>query len=140
MERQVKFNAAYDKRDPDPHKDGGIHGVNLHFLLKGSKGVVQLLVYTNWMLPHIEKELDSRHPDHLFCHPQPADLGYHSRKPLHDYREEPSQEHCEYLDAPCYYNGSSLNAVPVFKRLLYEGDEGVWAELEDYYKQIFGED
>lgn len=141
MERQILFEAAYDKRDPDPAKNCGIQGVNLRFLLKGDKGAVQFLLHTNWMLPHVQEGLDLRHPDHLLCHPQPADLGYHSLSPLHDYQEEPSQEHCPFLDgAPCYYDGSSLNAQPVFERLLREGDDGVWAELEDYYKQLFGED
>jgi len=139
MEREIFFEAAYDSRDT--HKGGGIHGVDIRFILKGEKGVTQFVLYTNWFLPHVQADLNARYhePGRWPHEVSPADLGYHSRTPLHDYQKEPSQEHCQYLDGPCYYDGSALNAVPVFERLLREGSDGVWAELEDYYKATFGE-
>jgi hypothetical protein len=83
MERIVEFNPAYDKRDSDPSKNYGIHGVNLRMILKGTKGAIQFVVYTNWHLPHVQAELDRRH-DHILCHPMPADLGYHSPTPRYE--------------------------------------------------------
>jgi hypothetical protein len=152
MERIIEFFPAYDKRDPDPAKNYGIHGVNLRFLLKGDKGAIQFVVHTNWMLPYVQEEHDAKtvhkilEGDSLylrepfFLHkPMPANLGYHSPVPVREWQEKPSFETCEVLCGPCYYDGSASNAEPVFNRLLAEGDAGVWAVLEDYYKELFGE-
>ena len=47
---------------------------------------------------------------------------------------------CPWLDGRrCYADGSSLNAEPVFQRLLREGDAGVWQALEEYWQETFGE-
>ena len=183
MERLTILHPAYNKRNPDPKKDYGVHGVELRMVLKGPKGAVQFVLFTNWMLPEVQQDLDlgtlmlasdgftlpnylSETPSgirevdeglesakrmigmsqpkgldllHLQCfyHPQPADLGYHSPVPM--YKDQtPTSDSCEYLDGkPCYYDGSGLNAKPVYDILLKEGSEGVWKYLEDYYKRIF---
>lgn len=147
MERIITFEPAYDKRDPNPRKNYGIHGVNLRFVLKGDKGAVQFVIYTNWMLPHVTqellhkasgKELISRYIEFTFL-PMPADRGYHSPVPMYEGQSIVSDS-CEYLDGkPCYYDGSGLTAEDIYKRLVAEGDSAVWEELESYYKQTFGE-
>lgn len=130
MEREIKFAAAWDKRNDDPDKNYGIHGVTLTFYLKGSKGVVQFVVYTNWHLKYVQDELDSEpvHKEfpHLTCRPLPADLGYHSSKPMYE-GQKPMDKDCSILDR-------------VFNILLEQGDEGVWKELEAAYERTFGED
>jgi len=142
--RSITFQPAFDRRDPDPKKNYGIHGVSLRFVLKGSKGAIQFVVYTNWHLPHVQEELDNRSGSqypHLSCHPTPADLGYHAYKPHYD--EQTQMEGCDVLpdsSGGCYYDGSSLNAEPVYERLLREGEDGVWSELEAYYKVTFREE
>jgi len=149
MERIIKFNPAWDKRDPDPSKNYGIHGVELAMILKGDQGAVQFVVYTNWHLPHVKEELDEKLlkgagqgnlNNYLFCiiHPLPADLGYHSPIPTYEGQSIISDS-CEYLNGnPCYYDGSGLEAERIYEILLNEGSDGVWRELEDYYKTIFG--
>lgn len=91
LTRIVRFEPAYDKRNPDPQKNCGIHGVTLRMVLKGKAGAVQFVLSTNWQLPHVEKEFDSRPPDkrfpHLFCRPHPSDLGYHSKVPQYEGQE-----------------------------------------------------
>ena len=152
MEKIIKFYPAFDKRNPDPHKNYGIHGVDLRMILKGNKGAVQFVLYTNWMLPHVTKEMDIRilkearqgtlSDISLQCayHPQPADLGYHSPVPIYE-GQNVCSESCEYLDGkPCYYDGSGLNAESIYEVLLKEGSDGVWRELEDFYKNVFGSD
>jgi len=135
LERIVEFHAAYDKRPKY-----GIHGVELLMALKGDAGAVQFLLFTNWHLPHVEKDLDSR-PDYkysrLLCHPQPADLGYHSKVPR--YEDQTKMEHCQFVEGGCYYDGSGLNAERIYQVLLSEGSDGVWRELEAYYKETFEE-
>ncbi len=130
FERQITFRAAYDKRDPDPTKNYGIHSVEIRFLLKGPKGATQFLFYTGWFLPEVRK------PGLSNDYPMPVDLGYYSLTPQYE-NDQPFD--CDlFPSGKCYYDGSSLNAEPVFERLLREGHEGVWAELEDFYRSRFG--
>jgi len=139
MEKLIKFYPA-----------SGSHGVDLRMILKGNKGAVQFVLYTNWMLPHVTKEMDIRilkearqgalSDISLRCtyHPLPADLGYHSPVAIYE-GQDICSESCEYLDGkPCYYDGSGLNAERIYEVLLEEGSDGVWRELEDFYKNVFG--
>ena len=139
MERITEFTPAFDKRNPDSNKDYGIHGVDLRMVLKGMLGAVQFVLYTNWQLPHVQEEIRKNvSPDKYFLHePFPADLGYHSPKPM--YKKQSKRDNCPYLDGKvCYYDGSSLNANPVYNILLSEGSDGVWTKLEEYYTEVFG--
>jgi hypothetical protein len=46
---------------------------------------------------------------------------------------------CEYLNGdPCFYDGSSLNAVQYFDILVEKGDEALWLKLEEYYLWTMG--
>ena len=142
--REIIIEPAYDKRNSDPSKDYGINGCEIRFLLKGKKGAVQFLIYTNWCLPHVTEEMlkkPIRDEADIRCRflPMAADLGYHSPKPL--YKDQFARKNCPYLGGKtCYYDGSGLNAEPVFERMLKEGSGGVWKDLEDYYIEIFGDD
>ena len=140
MEKIIQFEPAYDKRHSNPKKNYGIHGVNIRFLLKGERGATQFLIFTNWQLPHVQKELrvDMRPDKYFIFEPMAADLGYHSPVPI--YEGQSSLGACPVLDGKdCYYDGSGLNAEPVYKILLEKGHEGVWKELEEYYVLTFGE-
>lgn len=138
MEKITQFMPAFDRRDPNPDKNYGIHGVDLRMVLKGDKGAVQFVLFTNWQLPHVQEEQKSRMTpsNHILYEPIPADLGYHSLEP-HYNGQEPRND-CEYLNGkPCYYDGSGLNAELIYQVLLKEGSEGVWKELQEYYNQVF---
>lgn len=153
--RIVTFTPAFDKRDPDPKKNFGIHGVELRMVLKGPEGAIQFVVFTGWHW------LTNTHG------PMAADFGYHARKPQYEGHlpiggtafnyekmiEIGTTDHplqfpervetgtftpCEYLDgAPCYYDGSGLYAEKVFQRMIREGDDAVWQELEQAYASRF---
>lgn len=157
FEQWIEMDAAFDKRHDDPTKNYGIHGVDMRFYLRGPKGAVQFVLFTNWQLPHVTQELAVRHVaeiqaggsghvkpvDILRIHsnPLPADLGCHAYEPQYDDQER--MESCDILlDAPggCYYDGSGLAASEVYKRLLEEGSDGVWAALKDCYKRTFEHD
>jgi len=38
FERIVRTRPPFDKRNPNPNKNYGIHGVDIWFILKGKKG------------------------------------------------------------------------------------------------------
>jgi hypothetical protein len=145
LQRTVTFRAAFDKRDDNPAKNYGIHGVEIRFVVKGPKGATQFLLYTNWQLPHVTAGMldeqrwlsDPSWAKTLFM-PMPADLGYHAYEPQYEGQTRMGQ--CDILDdAPggCFYDGSGLRAEGVFERLLREGDAGVWAALEEEYHALF---
>ena len=139
LERILNMEPAFDKRDPDPHKNYGIHGVTLRMVVKGEKGAVQFVLYTNWMLPHVQDELDLRPGSKLLSRPLPVDIGYHARSPR--YAGQGAMPNCQYLDgAPCYYDGSGLRAEEVYQVLLSAGSDGVWKYLEEEYDSLFGQE
>lgn len=134
MQRIVRMDPSWDKRSDDPTKNYGIRGVNMIMVLKGELGAVQFVLFTGWFLPKLKEELGATLSTH---YPMPADLGYHSPTPVYD-EHTCSSANCEYLDGkPCYYDGSTLNAEPIYQTLLEEGSEGVWKKLEAYYNEIF---
>lgn len=152
FERIVEILPAYDKT-----KEGyGIHGAELRMVLKGQQGAVQFVLYTNWQLPHVEQNLikkvlkdaiseeapsevikQVRTKLNVYFLPMPADLGYHSKTP--HYEGQYLTSDCQYIEGGCYYDGSGLNAEPVYQILLTEGSDGVWKYLEQYHKEIFGD-
>lgn len=92
--RELVITPAFDRRNPNPKKDFGIHGVEMRWHLIGKKGVVQFVLYTNWHLDKNEKELfgDFGSPkyDHHYralCKPIAADIGYHSPVPMFEGHE-----------------------------------------------------
>ena len=102
----------------------------MHFVLKGPKGAVQFLLFTGWQLPHVLEEWKERK---FSIEVMPADLGYHSPKPMYD--DQRPMPDCEYLDGlPCYYDGSTLNAERPYKVLTEQGEDALWEFLKDYYK------
>jgi hypothetical protein len=174
LQEITEFFPAYDKRDPNPKKNYGIQGVSMRMLVKGPEGAVQFLLYTNWHLPHVAEEMRKRTAMRLLTssslrlfEPLPADLGYHSLKPMYEGQKVMGAEKfdfdhktilkgatgeisiptmiqtgtftpCDVLDGkPCYYDGSSLKAERIFNVLLVEGSAGVWRELRKYYIETF---
>jgi hypothetical protein len=116
----------------------GVHGCELRFVLKGPRGAVQFLVYTNWQLSHVAVVNERHNHDHLLCKPMGADVGYHSPVPTYD-GQTSIRSACPYLDGkPCYYDGSGLRAeIWLNEILLPLGSDGVWKALEQEYHERF---
>ena len=138
FERMILFTPAFDHRD----KNCGIHGMEMRFIVKGDVGAVQFLVFTNWQLPHVRKEFEGRVDAGENLHPclfagSPADLGYHSPKPIYE-GQSPLSDDCEILGGKCYYDGSGLNAEEPFNILVTDGLEALWKFLENYHTTLFG--
>lgn len=132
FERGTTWTPAFDKRSDNPATNYGIHGMNLRFVLRGDRGAVQFLIFTSWFTEAVEKEheVSGYNP-----RPMAADLGYHSPAPRYEGQGTFS---CEYLPGgECYYDGSSLNAKPLYWKFVAEGEEAMWAALAGYYHGVF---
>lgn len=135
-DREVQFQAGYDHRD---QREGGCHGLQIRFVLRGSEGAVQFLIYTDWLPSWVcdgSFGKTFKHPPSptydLF--PMAADLGYHWPTPRYEGQEE---RDCDLLPSgKCFYDGSGLNAELVMAELLTGGGEAVWKHLADYYESL----
>lgn len=97
MERITKIRPAWDKRNPDPKKDYGIHSMQIWMILKGDLGAVHFTFSTGIFLEETEKRLakegsldwEELSPGHWFSviKAMGYDVGYHSPKPLYEGQE-----------------------------------------------------
>ena len=144
MEKRIEFTPGYDKRNSDPSKNYGIHGMNIKFVLIGEFGATQFLIYTNWYPSHVTKDFIKKAQENqekiwyecVFL-PVGADVGYHSKKAFHE--DQYKNEDCPYTNGICYYDGSGMAAENLMNKFLVHGDEAVWKELEEVYVDRFGE-
>jgi len=86
MERIHTITPAWDKRDPEPTKNYGIHCCDIRMVIKGELGAVQFVLMTGWFPKHIQDEHKNSRGDNTLggLYPMPADLGYHSPKPMYE--------------------------------------------------------
>lgn len=135
FKRIVQLWPDYDKTHIDPSKNYGVHGVDLICALVGELGAITFTVFTNWMIPSVQKEIDNEPPypilPYRFYQPQLADVSYHSH--VSHYEDQYSHDDCEYIGGKCYCDGSVLQAQDVMDILRVEGLDGVWKELERRY-------
>lgn len=152
-EREIRWEQGYDH--VGTQVGGGRHGMNIRWLLHGEHGTVQFLIYSGWLPTWVENPEDSWGPRVRPDRPLPmpnggsrpslmgpmaADLGYHWRTPLWQ-DSDSGRDNCDALrgGGRCWYDGSGLNAEPVFAKLLTEGGEAVWAEMSAYYDRLVSE-
>lgn len=131
LRRETRWEPAFDRVE----EGYGVHGVNCRWLLFGDQGVVQFLIYTNWNLPEVRARLERERFEHLFCRPLAADFGHHWSTPT--YEGEQTMNTCDLLpEGKCFYDGSGLYAKKVLDRLISEGSEAVWSEMEAEYARL----
>ena len=130
--REVRLIPAFDHTDKP---GGGRHGVELLFLLTGNRGVVEMCVFTGWGLKPIK---GSRIPsDVMTHHPCPARMNFHSPVLLSD-ANAIKEDACGLLEGcPCWCLTTFHEEHDrMFQVLLLEGSEGVWREMEKFYRSI----
>lgn len=133
FERIVEVGGAWDRRDPSPSKNYGIHPMELRFVLKGSRGCTQFVVYTSMYLRDVSDELwkRSRGDNYNPFNPMGADVGMHRWAT----GDDPESRACGYSPTGyCVYDGSGLMADEFMPIFLAEGDKAVWPMLEDRYQ------
>lgn len=133
LERRFEVQPAFDRTA----EGYGVHGAEMRWYVIGPQGAIQFVLFTNWHLPHVQARLDARMDSqfpHLSCHPQPADIGYHSFKPRYE-GQQILQKNCHLLNASCYYDGSSLQAEEFYQTLITKGLDALWEALEKRYEE-----
>jgi len=139
LTRSIEISGAFDKRNPAPNKNYGIHSMEIRFILSGEHGAMQFLVYTGMHLPHVEEELWRKTQGQKYnpFRPIGADIGYHAKNPRYE-GHDCIDENCKYTGGKCYYDGTSLGADEFMPEFLAGGSDAVWPMLERRYKQTFG--
>lgn len=139
LERLTFWRPAFDKRDSNPLKNYGVGSVKCIMVLKGPKGAVHFVWAPGMYLPSVYEwwasrglHTDGNKPDYMGY-----DVGYHSPKPTYK-GQSLSMDKCDYLDGPCYTDGSGLRADTFMKIFVEEGDEAIWKKLEEDYDYHFG--
>lgn len=142
FERIVEFNGAWDKRPKKPGDPNyGVHGMEIRFVLKGDKGAIQFVLFTNWQLPEVaDWHASMRHYLHESDRgrrqwPMAADVGYHARSPRYE-EQTVCQDECPYIGGPCYYDGSGLLADEWWPEFLAGGTEWLWPKMEERYRAL----
>jgi hypothetical protein len=138
--RRVEFEPGYDCIHDYPTCQRtmgggrhGRHGMQLRFLLGAEEGVVQFLMYASDWLPGSVDQMGYVSDALPKVGAMAADLGHHWMRPV--YEGESGGDPCNYLHgAPCFYDGSGLNAGPIMDRFFREGLDAVWQELEEYHR------
>lgn len=128
FERVITFMPGFRCELTGPRSHGR-HGMDMLWLLIGEKGTVQFKLFTGW---------EPNWVSHAKCDfgPMPADLGYHSKTPRYEGQSLMDGE-CPWTGGPCYYDGSGLCADDAFKVFVSEGEDALWALMEETYQQTF---
>ena len=131
FERIVRVAPAYDERATGH----GMHSAELQFYLKGERGTIQFVIHTGWFLPgSVEGDPSKDVHQKVF----PSHIGWHSPTPV-SAGETLLEDHCEWVDGPCYFTSSGADARATFEKLVRGGDKDVWAHLEQVYNKVFGD-
>lgn len=132
--RWMEMRAGWDKRDPEPRKNFGIHGAELIFgVSRGNLAVVLV-----WMTPFYLRETRKHLQYHrLRDYDGLGSIDYHSKVQL--YEGQSKITNCEYTGGDCYCDGSAIAAGELFDRTV-EDPEEIWKTLvswlEEKEKQI----
>lgn len=133
FERNIYVTPPFDKRHSNPSKNYGIGSIQIRWVIKGEKGAVQFLMSTGTYLPSSFDEKGS-----IFNAGRPSawDIGYHSPTPMFEGQTLVS-DNCEFIEGPCYYDGSGLQAEEPMNVFLEKGSEALWKYLIEYYNSQF---
>lgn len=137
MERIIRVSPAHDKRS----KGGGIHNVEMIFVLKGEAGAVTFTLGTGIYLPETTEWRQTciahMNGDDSTWYAKGYAVGYCSPKPLYEYQINQGREKCSWLGCTCYGDVGYSIADKPFDLLIRQGSEALWEWLENYYKEVF---
>ena len=133
QDKEVLFMKAFDKRDDDPNKDYGIHGVDIHFTLRGTKGAVSFVVFTHW---HLNQAMFSK-----INRADGAGMSTHIPATAEDIEDPDTYtvEDCYCIGGQDCYGSTYHDTESTFQRLVEEGHDGVWEDMMQVYEKEIGD-
>lgn len=134
LEESVQFAPGYNcpERGPQSH---GVHGMEIHWNLRGPAGAVWLAMFTGWtpgeLYPGHGLPPSGRIADRSL-YPDGAGLGYHARVPQYE-GQEAWRDECGVIGGLCYYDVWLSGADEPVGRFAAEGEQVIWDALEGRY-------
>lgn len=126
-ERRISILPAFEARDPDPSKDFGIHGCELHFAVRLGDSAASTIFNTGWFLPELRERMRN-----LDRGGMPTCWGIVMHRTTPSSGDDSIYDDCHILGGKCYTQyGSMLYGDTIAERLVREGASGVWDELEN---------
>jgi hypothetical protein len=127
--RWLDMTPAFDKRDPDPKKNYGIHGAELHFGVSRGEVTVVLRWMTPFHLPEVRAYLNNHYlgRDRLFD--GLGGIDYHASVPL--YEGAYKQQNCMYTGGDCYGDRTATGAGELFDKAVADPEE-IWKTLDSW--------
>jgi hypothetical protein len=145
LQRVTFFRPAFHKVAEDPAKNYGVGSMEVFMVLKGEKGAVHFIFMTGMYLPETYKwwaDTGLRSVAGRLSHSgypsgtMGVDVGYHAYTPHYE-GQTISRDKCEWIDGPCYGDGSALRADEWFDIIMRKGSDEIWKMLEEDYKERF---
>lgn len=134
-EKFIFFTPAFEARDPNPSKDYGIGGVHLTFAERRGDLTIDCSFFTDWHLPEVQERLSTK-LDRYF-NPKPMCNGIYWHRPKRTNEYQADTKDCILSGGQCFGEvGSALYGDVITKRLLLEGSEGVWNEIDKAFKEV----
>jgi len=127
MNRKIDWVPAYDKRAPEPHKNFGIHNMEMWWIVWDERGAVSICISTGWDLKSVREEMSFK------SRPRASSLAYHSAKPRYDSEETD----CDWLPGGRCYPNTTYLVDELFELLVEKGDGALWEELEKRFREEF---
>ena len=143
LERKIEFlRPAWDHilhPDPKTGKNRGRGSVEMRFILRDENVAVTWGIITGWNLPETDEALREivrhDHPDRCPHHSMGTAVCTHVASKNRDYhQDEPIP--CDALpgeDRTCYGDCGFLAGDELFKKLVRDGEEAVWKEMEAWH-------
>jgi hypothetical protein len=140
LQRLVRFEPGHTiRRSKDDGSNYGIASMIIRFLLSGEHGTTQFAMFSGW---YPEKVPSGRGWNEWHStSPNAMDLGAHWDAPWSEYMTERdggyAHRDCDLRPSgSCWYDGSGLRAERVMEQFFLQGEDAVWALLEQEYQRI----
>lgn len=138
LSRTIHICPGYDQRSTIPSQNYGIHNAEIQFVLSGPEGAVVFTIRrTGWYVASAREYFRSvGRPRQYYLeedkNPWCCSIDVHSKVPL--YEDQDPIADCKFTNGDCYCD-STVMVEDLMERLVAEGEDPVWTELEAWYRE-----
>lgn len=135
FERIASFRPGFICPVKGAHSHGQ-HGMDLCFGLRRNRHGLLFTIFTNWGVDWESPHVGDEKLEPLFCLPQPAQMTFHSSKPMYE-GQELSGGNCIITGGDCYADSGYLIGEPTFKVFVREGEDAMFKRMEEIFESNF---